>query len=153
MTQPFPPNEGPRAPERNPPITPQYYQPRVYYISAIAIGVTTTITTSVNHDYVIGQTIRLIIPPTYGSTQLNEQQGNVFAIPAPNQVVTTINSMGSDPFIASPTYGATKPQILPIGDIKNGAINTSTISGPLPSTATPITSTFIPGSFINISPV
>lgn len=153
MALPFPPNEGPRAPERNPPITPQYYVPRVFYISAIATGSTTTITTSIDHDYVIGQTIRLIIPPTYGSRQLNEQQGYVFAIPAPNQVVTTIPSIAVDPFIPSPTYGPTKPQIVAIGDIRNGAINTSTISGPLPSTATPITSTFIPGSFINISPV
>ena len=81
MSQPFPPNEGPRAPERNPPIMPDFYLPRVFYIEAIAEGITTLITTTKPHNYVIGQTIRLIIPPTFGCRQLNEQQGTVISIP------------------------------------------------------------------------
>jgi hypothetical protein len=153
MTQPFPPNEGPRAPERNPPINPQYYVPRVFYISGIQpIGTNTLITTTLPHNYVIGQTIRLIIPPTYGADQLNEQQGEVISIPMPNQVLTTVNAVGSNPFIPNPVYGPTPPQILPIGDINNGTINNIFITAPLTTTASPITGTFIPGSFIDVSP-
>lgn len=152
MTQPFPPNEGPRAPERNPPINPQYYAPRVFYISNITAGVTTLVTTNLPHDYVIGQTIRLVIPPTYGARQLNEQQGQVISIPAPNQVVVTINSVGSDPFIPVPVFGPTPPQILPIGDINNGTINNIFSQAPLTQIKSPETITFIPGSFIDISP-
>lgn len=153
MAQLFPPDFGPIAPERNPPITPQYYVPRVFYITALVRGPTTTITTNVNHNYVIGQTIRLVIPPTYGASPLNEQQGNVIAIPAADQVVVTIDSSKANPFIPTPTYGPTPPQILPIGDILNGGINNFLFTpGPLGTQDTANTVAFIPGSFINVSP-
>lgn len=152
MTRPFPPNEGPKAPERNPPINPQYYVPRVFYINAISEGTTTTITTTLPHNYVVGQIIRLIIPPTFGARQLNEQQGQVISIPAPDQVVTTIYSQGIDPFIATPIYGPTPPQIIPIGDINNGTINGTITQGPARTTQVPLTGTVIPGSFIDVSP-
>lgn len=140
MSNTFP---GPVPPETNPPINPQYYQPKVYFISAITLGATTTVTTSVDHDYVIGQNVRLLIPSTYGSTQLNERQGYVISIPTSTQVVIDLNSSGGDAFIPNPTYGPTLPQIIAIGDINSGAINAS---------ARVNTGTFIPGSFINISP-
>lgn len=136
---------GPIAPENNPPINPQYYQPRSFDISNIALGVSTTVTTSVNHDYVIGQLIRLLIPSTYGSFQLNQQQGYVISIPAPNQVVVNIDSSHNiNAFIANPSYGPTLPQILALGDINTGVINAQGRSS---------TGTFIPGSFIDISPL
>ena len=138
---PFP---GPIAPQNNPPINPQYYQPRIYYITAISEGPTTIITTSTNHDYVIGQEVRLVIPPSYGAQTLNQQTGYVIAIPAANQVVTTINSLGVNPFNPTPSYGPTQPQIVAIGDVNSGPINATGRSN---------TGTFIEGSFINISPI
>jgi NOL1/NOP2/fmu family ribosome biogenesis protein len=86
----------------NPTIAPQFYQPSVFFISAVTLGNTTTITTTENHNYVIGQIVRLIIPKSYGSYQLNEQQGYVISIPAANQVEVTINSMDANTFIQSP---------------------------------------------------
>jgi hypothetical protein len=141
MTNPF--NSGPIAPERNPPINPQYYQPSQFEISAISLVSTTIVTTTINNNYVIGQTVRLLIPATYGSIQLNEQQGQVIDIPSPNQVTINVNSTNVDAFVASPTYGPTKPQILAIGDVNSGQINAS---------GRAVTGTFIPGSFIDISP-
>jgi hypothetical protein len=142
MTNPF--FIGPIAPERNPPINPQYFVPRAFFISALTLGPTTTVTTSVNHNYVIGQEVRLLIPETFGSYQLNEQHGLVVLIPAPNQVVVTIDSRLANTFVPTPAYGPTLPQIIAIGDQNSGPINAS---GRSP------TGTFIPGSFINISPV
>lgn len=144
---------GPIAPENNPPITPQYYEPSRFVISAISLGTTTLVTTSVNHNYVIGQSIRLLIPGVmlvngvikgtgYGSTQLSGQTGNVISIPNPNQVVVGINSTNSNAFDPSGT-NTTQPQILAIGDVNSGQINSSGIIN---------TGTFISGSFINISP-
>ncbi len=136
-------DNGPIAPYNNPPIQPQFYQPREFEIVNIDLGVTTTVTTEEPHDYVIGQIVRLIIPPTYGSRQLNEQEGLVISIPDTDEVEININSSQNvDTFIASPTYGPTPPQILPVGDYNSGQINTGR-TGNL---------TFIPGSFINISP-
>ena len=134
---------GPVATYTNFPINANYYKPSVFFISNITFGSETNITTTVNHNYVIGQQIRLTIPPTYGAQQLNEQTGFVNSIPSANQVVVSINSQVVDPFNASPSYGPTLPQIVAIGDINTGSIN---------SNGTNNTSTYIPGSFINISP-
>lgn len=90
----------------NPAITPQYYNPSRFVISAITTGTTTTITTSTAHNYVIGQLVRLLIPYAYGTTQLNERQGYVLSIPSTTQVLLDIDSRFSTAFIASP-YTAT----------------------------------------------
>lgn len=134
---------GPKPPYSNPPIEPQYYKPRQYVISALTLGVNTIVTTSVDHDYVIGQQVRLLIPEFYGSRQLNDQVGYVIAIPSTTQVTTTINSTNANAFIPSPTFSTQSPRILPVGDVNSGAINTSGRTN---------NQTFIDGSFINISP-
>lgn len=133
---------GPVPPYSNPPINPQYYKPSQYFISTLTLGQTTTITTTVAHNYVIGQLCRLLIPSINGTYQLNEKTGYVIDIPASNQVVLDIDSLRLDPFVT--TTQPTQPQILAIGDINLGNINAS---GNLN------TSTLIPGSYQNISPL
>jgi hypothetical protein len=137
----------PIPPYANVPIAPQYYQPSRFVISAITLGITTTITTTEDLDYVIGQLVRLIIPPSYGTRQLNEQQGYVIAIPAANQVTLDINSQSFDPFVNS--SATTKAQILAIGDINTGYQSSTGRSIPTINGNTQIA---IPGSFINTSP-
>jgi hypothetical protein len=127
----------------NPPINPQYYMPSRFVISGISLGPTTTVTTSENHNYVIGQLVRLLIQPPYGSYQLNEIMGYVFSIPSPNQIVLDINSTGVNAFIPSPSYGPTLPQVVAVGDSNSGVIS---------MTGRTVPSTAIPGSFQNISP-
>ena len=134
---------GPVPPYANVPIASQFFQPSVFTISAVTLGTTTIVTTTVNLNYVIGQTVRLIIPPTFGCRQLNERQGNVLSIPAANQVQISINSSQNvDPYIAS--TAATPAQIMAIGDVNQGVQSSTGPSIPLVS---------IPGSFINISPL
>jgi hypothetical protein len=105
-------------------------------------GITTLVTTTVRHDYVIGQQVRLLIPKGYGCTELNEVDGFVIGKPNPNQVILTINSQLSTQFISASLLQ--KPQIVAIGDVNMGAINAH---GPKR------TRTFIPGSFRDISPL
>lgn len=135
---------GPIALYSNVPIAPQYFAPWRFVISAITLGETTAVTVVVPSitmlNYVIGQQVRLIIPPTFGCRQLNEQTAYVFAIATPNVVYLTLDSTGADPYIAS--SATTQAQILAIGDIVSGPINKSRSAQ----------STLIPGSFINISP-
>lgn len=131
----------PIPPYSNVEIDSDFYEPSRFVISGVTLGQTTTVTTTVDHNYVIGQQVRLIIPPTFGCRQLNEQTGYVISIPGDNQVVLDIYSAGGDAFTAS--SATTKAQILAIGDISNGAINAN---GRSP------TGVFIPGSFKNISP-
>jgi hypothetical protein len=129
----------PVPPYSNLPIEAQNYQPSRFVISGVTLGPTTTITTTVNMNYSIGQLIRLIIPPSFGCRQLNEQTGYVISIPTTNSVVVSINSVGCDAYIAS--LATTVAQILALGDISSGVTNTSRTGQ----------STAIPGSFINIS--
>ncbi len=136
---PFP---GPVAPYNNVPINPQYFEPSQFFISAISLGQTTTVTTTVNHNYIVGQLVRLIIPSFNGTIQLNEQSGYVIGIPNPNQVTLNINSSSYSLFQTS-TY-PTQPQIVAVGNINSGFINAS---------GNVNVGTFIPGAFINISPL
>lgn len=134
--------KGPVPPYSNVNINAQFYQPSQFVIIAVTLGISTTVTTATNHNYVIGQEIRLIIPPTFGCRQLNEQTGFVTSIPAANQVIVNINSSQNvDAFTSS--SATTKPQILPIGDVNTGQTNLSPKNQ----------NTFIPGSFIDISPL
>lgn len=135
---------GPIAPERNPPINPQYYIPSRFVISDLVIGLNTLITTSEDHNYVLGQEIRVLIPPAYGCREISGKTGFVIKIPSDNQVLVNINSLGSNLFITSPSYTKNVPQILAIGDVNTGYIN-----GNGPNHIT----NYIPGSFINISPL
>jgi len=137
---------GPIAPYSNVPIQPQYYQPSQFAITAITLGRTTTVTmangtNNVAPNYIIGQDVRLIIPPSFGSRQLNGKSGYVLSLPSASQVEIAINSVGADSFILS--SDPTPAQILAIGDISSGTTNAS---GRVNQ------GTFIPGAFINVSP-
>lgn len=127
---------------QNLPIDADFYQPNRFVITAIALGLTTTVTTSIDHNYVIGQLVRLLIPANCGSFQLNNIEGYVISIPSDNQVVLSIDSsVNVNQFISA--AGTSSPQILALGDVNNGQINTNGISSTL---------SYISGSFINISP-
>ncbi len=125
----------------NVPIQPQFYKPRVWFISTITRGRTTLVTTTTDQDFVIAQLIRFIIPSSFGIRQLNEQQGYIISILSSTQVEIDIDSRFMDAFTSS--SATTQPQIVPIGDVGNGQINSNGRTN---------TGTFIPGSFINISP-
>ncbi len=134
---------GPQPQYNNPPINAQYFTPSNFFISNITLGNQTLVTTTVNHNYVIGQNVRLVIPPSFGCIQLNNSQSYVQSIPMPNQVLLGLDSSQNvDPYIASSS--TTQAQINAIGSINLGAINAY---GNLN------TSTTVPGSYENISPL
>lgn len=133
---------GPTPPWNNPIPQPQFYNPSQFFISGITLGWNTTVTTTKNMNYVIGQLIRLLIPNGFGCIQLNQQTGYVISIPASNQVVVTINSSQNvDQFISATLN--TQPQIVAVGDINQGVTNTGRTNN----------QTYIHGSFINVSPL
>lgn len=134
---------GPTPPYTNLPINAQFYKPSTFYISNISLGIMTIITTSTDHNYVIGQLVSLVIPSNYGSYQLNGQLAFVIGIPTSNQVILDLNSTNVDPFISSPAFIGTPPQIVAIGDINSGLISSTGRVNP---------NTAMPGSFQNISP-
>lgn len=80
----------------------QFYQPSRFVISAITLGLSTTVETSSDHNYVVGQLVRLLVPRLFGSYQLNEVQGYVISAPTATSVVLDIDSTLANAFIASP---------------------------------------------------
>jgi hypothetical protein len=125
----------------NIPMQLDFFQPSRFVITNVTLGQTTIIETSEDHDYVIGQLIRLFIPKGYGCTQLTGKTGYVVSIPDTDQVEVTIDSsINVNQFIAASETNS--PAITAIGDGNSGIIS---------STGTNIPSTNIPGAFINIS--
>lgn len=128
---------------QNVPINAQFFQPSRFVISGMTLGQTTTITTTDDMNYVIGQEIRLIIPFSFGCYQLNGQTGYVISIPSGNQIIVSIDSsVNVSNFKSSPA--TTVAQIVAIGDLNFGFINQN---GNMNQ------GTYVPGSFINISPL
>lgn len=119
------------------------FKPKRFVINDITLGATTIVTTSVAHDYVVGQNIRLLVPLLYGTYQLDQRKGNVISIPSTTQVEVNINSLLFDSFNTGIATSDNDSQIIAIGDYNSGQINTS---GRINQT------TSIEGSFINISP-
>lgn len=133
----------PIPPYQNLPIEAQFYEPSRFVISNITLGITTLVTTSLDHNYVIGQEIRLLIPSNFGCFQLNNRKGYVLSIPSSTQVQVSIDSSQNVNNFIFATNNINMPQIIAIGDINSGVVN---------SNGRVLNSTFISGSFINISP-
>lgn len=125
----------------NVPIEPQFYAPSRFEIEDITKGQSTIVTTTEDHNYVIGQLVRITIPAAYGMYQINENQGVVVSIPSSTQVELQIDSSFYDTYISATDLNV--PQILATGDYNYGIISTN---------GRVVGSTNIPGSFINISP-
>ena len=127
---------------QNVPIQSYYFLPSQFYILDITLGAQTTVTATIDMNYVIGQLVRLLIPASSGCFQLNGRKGYVISIPSANQVIIDIkSSVGVDAFTV--TSSIDQPQIIAVGDVGNGYTSTTGKNIPLVT---------IPGSFINISP-
>jgi len=134
------------------------YIPELCYITAISTGTTTVITTSINHNFVVGQEVGFIIPSQWGMTQLDSavylqtnfqpQQAIVTAVTA-NTLTVNVNSTGftafSYPTSATAALGVTFPQVVPIGDQNTGYSLTS--SGLVPFLGVTNGTIGIPGAF------
>lgn len=114
---------------------PDLYLPGVNYITAITLGTTTTVDTTTNHNYVVGQQVAFRIPSVWGTTQLNSLPNNtipgspiygyVTSITDNNTFVCNIDSssytaFNSNQTLASVPFGLSYPQVVAVGDINSG---------------------------------
>jgi len=94
--------------------------PYISYIVAITTGSTTTVTTSAPHGLSVGDSIRLVIPSPWGSTQISGQQGIITSVPDSISFVVAIDSSAASAFAfpttAQAAAGVSWPQVIPIGD-------------------------------------
>lgn len=113
------------------------FNPAVAVIEDIVNGDETLIVTKNNHTFVVGQSVRIIIPPAmratmtqpaydYGMPEINGMLGNIISIdPAfPDQFFIDIDST----FFQAFTEPASQPQLaqaIPVGELNsqlNGAV-------------------------------
>jgi len=106
------------------------FYPRRRYITAITLGVVTTIQMSVTTDFVVGEKVYFVLPTAFGTNQLNGLTATVLTVvPATNSITVDINSTAFTAF-AFPTsavaaLGVTFPQVVPAGElgtVLNGAV-------------------------------
>lgn len=99
---------------------PFMFTPYVSYIAALTKGVTTTVSTTFPHGLTAGDSVRLVIPSPWGTTQISGQQGIVTSVTNTLTFVVAIDSSSASSF-AFPTTaqagaGVTWPQVIPFGD-------------------------------------
>lgn len=129
---------------QNVPIHAEYYQPSVFVIARIFRGVTTLVETTLATNFVVGQEIRLLIPPQFGSIELNGKTGFVLSFNSPTIMEVSIDSSRNvTQYNSSAVATIQNPQVAAIGDVNTGVTNRTGLRDQ---------GTFIPGSFINISP-
>jgi hypothetical protein len=113
---------------------PFLYLPEDNVVSAISTGSTTTVTTTMYHNFEVGQEIAFRIPSSWGTVQLNSLPnvlipgspvyGYVTSITDNWTFVCNINSTGFTAFNPNQTVptvpGLTAPQVLAVGDVNTG---------------------------------
>jgi len=150
---------------------PYVFEPGVNFISAIDLsGTNVKITTTANHNYVVGQEVGFRIPTAFGSTQLNSLPNGsvpgspvyyyVTALNSNTQFTCSALSAGVTAYASNLTVaqmvGQSLPQVVSVGDVNSGGVAYS--GGALyPSPVFPTSSggtssingTAISGAFVN----
>jgi hypothetical protein len=114
-------------------LNPFLYLPGVNFIEAINTS-TGLITTTTNHNYVVGQQVAFRIPTAWGTTQLNSLPDNVIPGQPIYYYVSAVNSNTTFTVAGFPTGasaytsniavasvpGLTPPQVVAVGDVNSG---------------------------------
>ncbi len=96
------------------------FQPTLRIISAITNDNPALVTTTISHDYITGEIVRLKIPKGFGMQQANNLLG-VVTITSPDEFTIDINTTRFEPF--SPPFplptAFTCAQVVPVGEISS----------------------------------
>jgi hypothetical protein len=106
------------------PVDPRFY-PRRRFITAITQAASAVITMSVTHGYIVGETVRIIVPTEFGMTQMNGLLGTITAInTGTNTITVNINSTAftafAFPLSATAAGGINFAQVVPVGEAASG---------------------------------
>lgn len=113
---------------------PALYAPGQSVITAVSTGTTTTVSTTSNHNLVVGQEVAFRIPSTWGITELNSLPntsipgspvyGYVTSVSSNTQFVCNIDSSSYTAYDSNQTVasvpGLSFPQVIAVGDVNSG---------------------------------
>lgn len=91
------------------------FQPAVRLVDDVTKADPALITTSFDHDYIIGTTVRFYIPDTYGMYQLNHLVGEILTIPTTDTFTVSIDTRDFNTF-SVPGSPKQYAQVVPIGE-------------------------------------
>ena len=114
-------------------------------VTNVTQGQSTVVTTSVNHGFVVGNSVTFIIPKQWGIIQLNGMKGFVTSITA-NTLTVNIDSTFFDAFVTPTVTSPTvidNAQVLCVGDANSGTLSPGSVF------AKPNT---VPGAYYNTFP-
>lgn len=108
------------------------FQPAMRIVSQITNGDPASITTTIDHDYISGEILRIQIPLGFGMEQMHGLKGEI-VVTSSNTFTIDIDTTAFDPFvIPSPLPNVfTCAQCIPIGE--NNSILIAATKNVLPS--------------------
>lgn len=98
------------------------FQPAMRLITALSIAATATVTTSFDHDYLVGLVVRLLIPSEFGMIQVNQELGTIIDVPTTDSFVIDIDTRGFDTFIIpvpEEWFINDFPSVVPVGEVNS----------------------------------
>lgn len=97
------------------------YLPAMRLIASITQAFPAIVTTSFDHNYVSGEIVRFLIPPSHGMVQLNKQHAEIL-VTSPTTFSIPIDTTSFDAYVI-PVDSTQCGQVVPIGE--NNAILTA----------------------------
>jgi len=93
------------------------FQPAMRVITAITQALQAQVTTNIDHDYIDGLIVRILVPSGYGMPQINNMQGTIIV----NGTDTFLIDIDSTFFQAFtiPIVVTNYAQVIPIGEIND----------------------------------
>lgn len=97
------------------------YQPAMRVIAGISNAFPATVTTTIDHDYIVGTIVRLDIAPTGGMLQANKKVGTILSIPTLDTFTIDIDTTYFDVFSVPSQFppGYNDSQVVPVGEINS----------------------------------
>ena len=98
------------------------FQPALRLITALTIAENATVTTSFDHDYLIGLIVRILVPNEFGMIQVNKEVGTIIEVPTDDTFVIDIDTRGFDTFIVPDPeewFINEFPSVVPVGEINS----------------------------------
>ena len=95
------------------------YQPAMRLVSDITIGNNPTITTTIDHEYLVGLIVRLYVPALFGMIQVDQVTGSITSVPTSSSFILSIDTSGFDTFVVpdpEPWYLNKYALVVPIGE-------------------------------------
>jgi hypothetical protein len=94
------------------------FKPAMRIVTAITQASNALVTTSFDHNYAIGLTVRLDIPPAFGMQQANQQFAQIVTVPTTTTFTMALDTTHYDAFSTPSSYPANAQytQVVPIAE-------------------------------------